>query len=72
MRALAISLAIALCTAARALALLSGRAHVIPGDIADLAHRVLQHRLILGFEAAGAGLTPAVVIDAALDAVRVP
>ena len=63
---------IALCTAARALALLSGRAHVIPGDIADLAHRVLQHRLILGFEAAGAGLTPAVVIDAALDAVRVP
>lgn len=63
---------IALCTAARALALLSGRTHVIPGDIADLAHRVLQHRLILGFEAAGAGLTPAVVIDAALDAVRVP
>ncbi|MDY6997657.1 MAG: AAA family ATPase [Actinomycetota bacterium] len=63
---------IALCTAARALAVLSGRNHVVPGDIADLAHRVLQHRLILGFEAAGAGLTPAVVIDAALDAVRVP
>ena len=63
---------IALCTAARALAVLSGRHHVVPGDIADLAHRVLQHRLILGFEAAGAGVTPAALIDAALDAVRVP
>jgi MoxR-like ATPase len=63
---------IALCTSARALALLSGRNHVVPGDIADLAHRVLQHRLILGFEAASAGVTPDVVIDAVLGAVRVP
>ncbi|MGZ8803562.1 MAG: AAA family ATPase [Mycobacterium sp.] len=63
---------IALCTSARALAVLSGRNHVIPGDIADLAHRVLQHRLILGFEAASAGVTPNVVIDAALQSVRVP
>jgi MoxR-like ATPase len=63
---------IALCSAARALALLSGRNHVLPGDIADLAHRVLQHRLILGFEAASAGVTPGRVIDAALNAVRVP
>ncbi|MBV5245170.1 MoxR family ATPase [Mycolicibacterium sp. PAM1] len=63
---------IALCTAARALAVLSGRDHVIPSDIADLAHRVLQHRLILGFEAASAGVTPNRVIDAVLHAVRVP
>ena len=63
---------IALCTSARALAMLSGRNHVLPGDIADLAHRVLQHRLILGFEAASAGVTPDVVIDAALQSVRVP
>jgi MoxR-like ATPase len=63
---------IALCTSARALALLSDRNHVLPGDIADLAHRVLQHRLILGFEAASAGVTPDVVIDAVLGAVRVP
>ncbi|MHA0285468.1 AAA family ATPase [Mycobacterium sp. C3-094] len=63
---------IALCTAARALALLSGRTHVLPGDIADLAHRVLQHRLILSFEAASTGVTPGRVIDAALAAVRVP
>ena len=63
---------IAFCNAARALALLSGRAHVIPDDIAKLAHRVLRHRLILGFEAASADITPEVIIDAVLQAVRVP
>ncbi|MFV8319932.1 AAA family ATPase [Mycobacterium sp. 23] len=63
---------IAFCKAARALAVLSGRAHVVPEDIAELAHRVLRHRLILGFEAASANVTPETVIDAALRAVRVP
>ena len=63
---------IALCTAARALALLNGRGHVIPGDVAALAHRVLRHRLILGFEAASANVTPEHIIDAVLQAVRVP
>ncbi|GAT07842.1 AAA family ATPase [Mycolicibacterium novocastrense] len=63
---------IAFCNAARSLALLSGRGHVIPGDIAKLAHRVLRHRLILGFEAASANVTPELIIDAVLQAVRVP
>jgi MoxR-like ATPase len=63
---------IAFCKAARALAVLSGRNHVIPEDVARLAHRVLQHRLILGFEAAGADITPTVIVDAVLQAVRVP
>ncbi|MGH3675367.1 MAG: AAA family ATPase [Mycobacterium sp.] len=63
---------IAFCKAARALAVLSGRAHVIPDDIAKLAHRVLRHRLILGFEAASNGVTPEVIIDDVLQAVRVP
>jgi MoxR-like ATPase len=63
---------IAFCQAARALAVLSGRAHVIPDDIAKLAHRVLRHRLILGFEAASTSVTPEVIIDAVLQAVRVP
>ncbi|SPM36042.1 MoxR-like ATPase [Mycobacterium rhizamassiliense] len=62
---------IAFCKAARAKAVLSGRAHVLPEDIADLAHRVLRHRLILGFEASSAHVTPEVVIDAVLRAVRV-
>jgi MoxR-like ATPase len=63
---------IAFCQGARALALLSGRNHVIPDDIAKLAHRVLRHRLILGFEAASASITPEVIIDAVLQSVRVP
>jgi MoxR-like ATPase len=63
---------IAFVKSARALALLSGRGHVIPDDIATLAHRVLRHRLILGFEAASNGVSPEVVIDAVLQAVRVP
>jgi MoxR-like ATPase len=63
---------IAFCRTARALAILHGRAHVIPNDIARLAHRVLRHRMILGFEAASAGVTPDAVVDAVLQAVRVP
>ena len=63
---------IAFCRTARALAVLRGRAHVVPEDIAGLAHRVLRHRLILGFEAASARITPDVVVDAVLAAVRVP
>lgn len=63
---------IAFCKAARAQAVLSGRSHALPEDIAKLAHRVLRHRLILGFEAASADITAEVVIDAVLRAVRVP
>jgi MoxR-like ATPase len=58
--------------AARALALLSGRGHVLPEDVQKLAHRVLRHRLILGFEAATAKVTTDDVVDAVLRAVRVP
>jgi MoxR-like ATPase len=63
---------IAFCKAARARAVLSGRAHVLPEDIAKLAHRVLRHRLILGFEAASANVTSETVIDAAMRVIRVP
>ena len=63
---------IAFSKSARALAVLSGRDHVIPDDIQKLAHRVLRHRLILGFEAATAKVTTDMVIDAVLQAVRVP
>lgn len=63
---------IAFCRAARALAVLSGRAYVVPDDVARLAHRVLRHRLILGFEAAASNITTETVVDAVLHAVRVP
>jgi MoxR-like ATPase len=63
---------IAFCESARALALLRGRNHVRPEDIQHLAHRVLGHRLILGFEAAAQKITPRVVVDAVLTRVQVP
>jgi MoxR-like ATPase len=63
---------IALCRTARALAVLRGRNHVVPDDVARLLHRVLRHRLILGFEAASLQITSDVIIDAVLAAVRVP
>ncbi|BBY18824.1 ATPase AAA [Mycolicibacterium litorale] len=63
---------IALCQAARARAVLAGRGHVLPEDVAAVTHRVLRHRLILGFEAASADVTADRVVDAVLQAVRVP
>ena len=44
---------IAFTQAARARAILAGRDHVVPEDIKALAHRVLRHRVVLGFEAIG-------------------
>ena len=63
---------IAFCKAARALALLSGRNHVLPDDIKALAHRVLRHRLILGFEAVAQNVTSEVLIDNIIQVVRTP
>jgi MoxR-like ATPase len=63
---------IAFCRTARAMAVIRGRNHVVPDDVARLAHRVLRHRLILGFEAASMRITPDTVVDAVLAAVRVP
>lgn len=63
---------IAFAKCARALAVLSGRDHVVPDDISKLAHRVLRHRLLLGFEAVTAKVTSDDVVDAVLQAVRVP
>ena len=63
---------IAFSRAARALALLNGRDHVIPEDVKDLRHVVLRHRLILGFEAIADGIEPETIIDAVFDAVKAP
>ncbi len=45
---------------------------MLPEDIRALAHRILRHRLILGFEAVNVGVTAEDVIDAVLQTVRVP
>ncbi|WP_098409303.1 AAA family ATPase [Paramicrobacterium agarici] len=63
---------IAFASAARALAVLNGRDHVIPDDVKAFRHHVLRHRMILNFEADADGVSPETVIDACFATVRVP
>ena len=50
----------------------AGRAHVVPEDVAELAHPVLVHRLILDGEAQFRGVDVEQVVDQLLDHVPVP
>ena len=61
-----------LVAAARARALLRGRDHVLPEDIADLARDVVAHRLLLGFDAVADGITGADVVQRLLAVVAPP
>ena len=63
---------IAFSRAARALALLDGRDHVLPDDVKALAHVVLRHRIILNFEAIADEVRPESIIDAVFAAVQAP
>ena len=63
---------IAFLSAARALALLAGRAYVIPEDVKSLAHRVLRHRVVLTFEADALEIDSEQVIDAIIAAIPTP
>ena len=63
---------IAFTQAARARALLAGRDHVVPDDIKALAHRVLRHRVVLGFEAIAEDVQVESVVDALVATVRTP
>ncbi|MEA2249509.1 MAG: MoxR-like ATPase, partial [Solirubrobacteraceae bacterium] len=58
--------------AARALALLRGRGHVIASDVRDLAPDVLRHRLVLSDDALSVGISADDVLDRVLAAVEVP
>ena len=58
--------------AAKAWALSEGRGHVVPEDVATLAHPVLGHRLLMASSAAFGGTTSAEVIDDLLAQVPVP
>lgn len=62
----------ALYRAAQAWALLDGRVFVLPDDIRDVAHPVLEHRLLLDIDRELRGATVEGVIDAVLEAVAVP
>jgi len=55
--------------AAQALALLRGRNHVVPEDVADLAADILRHRLVLSYDALGDGVRPDDLLARILDTV---
>jgi MoxR-like ATPase len=63
---------IAFLQASRALALLNGRAHVLPEDIRALRHLVLRHRVLLTFEADAEGIRSEEIIDQIFGAVPTP
>jgi MoxR-like ATPase len=58
--------------ASKAWALSEGRGHVVPEDVATLAHPVLGHRLLMASSATFGGTTSAEVIDDLLAQVPVP
>ncbi|MGV3531064.1 MAG: AAA family ATPase [Chthoniobacteraceae bacterium] len=55
---------------AKARALLAGRAHVIPEDLAALAKPVLRHRVLLNYRAEAEGMTVETLIDRLLKHVK--
>ncbi len=63
---------IALDRCARAHAWLAGRDYVTPEDVQGMAHDVLRHRILLGFEAEASGRTPNEIVDTLLSRIGVP
>jgi MoxR-like ATPase len=63
---------LALIRATKTWAAAAGRTHVVPEDVAELAHPVLSHRLILDGEAQYRGIAVEAVVEDLLDRVPVP
>jgi len=63
---------VALLRAARARAALSGRDHVLPGDVRDVAPAVLSHRLMMSNREQTRGTTPVEVVASVLSTVPAP
>ena len=60
---------IGLVQAARVLALLRGRGHIVSEDIRDLAADVLRHRIVLSYDALSEGVTADQLLERILTAV---
>lgn len=58
--------------AARANALMNGRAYATPQDVKEIAHDVLRHRILLTYEAEAEEITSDKIIDMILGEVPVP
>ncbi|MBI1381144.1 MAG: AAA domain-containing protein [Planctomycetaceae bacterium] len=63
---------IGLVRAARAKALLDGRAFTTPQDVKSVAPEVLRHRVVATWEAEAEGVSAETIVAQVLDAVRVP
>ena len=63
---------IGLVEGARALALLRGRSYALPEDMADLVPDVLRHRIVLSYEGISEGLSPDVLVQRIMAAVKPP
>ena len=58
--------------AARANALMHGRAYATPQDVKEVAHDVLRHRILLTYEAEAENVNSDMVIDKILSTIPVP
>ncbi len=63
---------LSLAVAAKALAFLRGRSHVLPQDVKDIAPDVMRHRIIPSYEAEAENLTSSDLIRMLLDQLRTP
>jgi MoxR-like ATPase len=63
---------IGLVQAARVLALLRGRGHVVTDDLRDLATDVLRHRIVLSYDALSEGVSADQLVERVLTAVAEP
>ncbi len=61
-----------LTLAAKAWALLQGRAYVVPQDIKSIGYDVLRHRIILSYEAEAEGVTSDTIIKQVFNTIPVP
>lgn len=63
---------IALALAARGVALLAGRAYVLPQDVKEIAPDVLRHRIVLSYEAEAENIDTDAIIQTLLTELRTP
>ena len=63
---------LALNKAARANALVHGRAYATPQDVKEIVHDVLRHRILLTYEAEAENVTSDTIIDKILSVIPVP